>query len=226
MHRKFIVNLSFIFLLSSLSCGAIGPQRKEFRLRNSPFQEDLLGLSLPTTGGKWPFPEGALWFHFNTSLGIIGYPTFGTRRAFLPFQACLDYGITPHLSVGPYLGVYTIRITDNYKGEQYDSKLRSFIMGGRLTFHGTDVLNEHLGAHIDVKQWDIYSALSVGVVTRSWSVDDKYSDSRSDYGVSIYPSTSLILGARYFITPGFAIHAETGKGSFGFLSFGISARIL
>jgi hypothetical protein len=94
-------------------------------------------------------------------------------------------------------------------------------MGARMTFHGADILNSELGADINVKQWDIYGTLSAGIVSKTWSVDSRYSAGRN-FDSYIYPSIGLVLGAKYFTTQTFAIHGEIGKGPFGFLTFGVS----
>ena len=187
--------------------------------------EDLLGLSLPSTGAKWPFATNSIWFNINTSIGVIGYPTFGNARAFWPLHFSGEYGLTPHIGVGPYLGFYRVSYTDNFKGLSYNSRLSSYSIGARGILHLTDLINQEMGADIDVKEWDIYGGLSIGLVSRTWSVDEGFSSARTDYDVSIYPSAGLILGAKYMITPVFGINAEIGKGAYGLISFGISGKI-
>lgn len=187
--------------------------------------EDLFGWSLPSTGTKWPFSTNSIWFNINTSIGIIGYPAFGNAKALWPLHLSAEYGLTPHVGIGPYLGFYRITFTDSYKGETYKSRLSSYSLGARGILHLTDLINQEMGADIDVKEWDIYGGLSIGLVSRTWSVDEGFSGARSEYDVSIYPSAGLILGAKYLITPVFGINAEIGKGTYGLISFGISGKI-
>lgn len=182
---------------------------------------DFLGLKLPSTGTKWPFPTGAIWVNVGSSIGYFGFPSYGNRRGFLPIEGNIEYSFDPHWAVGPYLGFYSVRYADVWAGESYSSRLSRLVMGGRLTFHGTDVLNQELGADIDVKQWDIYASLTAGIVAQTWRVDSKFKGVRN-FDSYAYPTLGLILGAKYFVSPTFAVHAETGKGTFGFLNFGVS----
>ncbi|HOY97387.1 MAG TPA: hypothetical protein PK509_16710 [Catalimonadaceae bacterium] len=187
--------------------------------------EDLFGWSLPSTGAKWPFATNSIWFNINTSIGIIGYPSFGNTRAFWPLHLSGEYGLTPHVGIGPYLGFYRITYTDVEQGISYKSRLSSYSFGARGLLHITDVINQQMGADIDVKEWDIYGGLFIGLVSNTWSVDEGFTTARSEYDVSIYPSVGLILGAKYLITPVFGINAEIGKGNYGLISFGISGSI-
>ena len=188
--------------------------------------EDLFGISLPSTGAKWPFATNSIWFNINTSIGVIGYPSFGNAKAFWPLHLSGEYGITPHIAVGPYLGFYRISYRHNSDGVLYNSRLSSYSFGGRAIFHATDVINQFMGADIDVKEWDIYGGLSIGLVSRTWSVDDGFATARSEYNESnIYPTAGLIIGAKYLITPVFGINAEIGKGTYGLISFGISGSL-
>jgi len=197
----------------------ISPPGKEL------FFEDFFGISLPSTGAKWPFSTQKIWFNINTSIGIIGYPTFGNAKGFWPLHLSAEYGITPHIAVGPYLGFYRITYTDNFKGASYNSRLSSYSIGARGILHLTDLINQEMGADINVKEWDIYGGISVGLVTRTWSIDEGYAVARSDYNVTIYPSIGLIAGVKYMLTPVFGINAEIGKGTYGLISFGISGKL-
>ena len=220
----------FLFLLFGglVPCVLAGNSSLFFR-KSTPgkvlLYEDLFGISLPSTGAKWPFATNSIWFNINTSIGVIGYPSFGNAKAFWPLHLSAEYGITPHIAVGPYLGFYRITYTDNFKGLSYNSRLSSYSIGARGILHITDLINQEMGSDIDVKEWDIYGGLSIGLVSRTWSVDDGFSSARSDYDVSIYPSAGLILGAKYMITPVFGINAEIGKGTYGLISFGISGSL-
>lgn len=183
-----------------------------------------MGLDLPSTGSRWPFPTGAIWVHASTSFGVIGYPSYGNRRVFLPLMLSADYSFDPHWSLGGYLGYFSIAYDDSYLGERYSSRLSNWVLGGRLTFHGTDVINELTGADIDVTDWDIYGILSLGLVNRTWRVDSDYRESRNFDSIT-YPSLGLVVGAKYFVSNTFAIHAELGKGALGALTFGGSLWI-
>ena len=212
-----------IFLLAFLSFSSLAKARP-LNLK-PPFQEDFLGLSFPNPGSKWPFSKGSIWLNISSSIGLIGYPSFGNRRAYLPLLFSADYSISDHISVGPYFGFFRLRYEDSYQGLGYESRLTTYHIGARALVHASDILNKELGASIDIRKWDIYGGLSTGFVSRVWRIDDEFKNARSDYSVSIYPSIGLVLGARYLITDNFGIMAEVGKGSFGLISFGISGKL-
>lgn len=211
----------WFLILLGLKCAEAQAAHDQLNQHKQEITGDFLGLKLPSTGTKWPFPKGAIWVNAGTSIGYFGFPSYGNRRGFLPIEANVEYSFDPHWAVGPYLGFYSVRYADAWAGESYSSRLSRLVMGGRLTFHGTDVLNQELGADIDVKQWDIYASLSAGIVAQTWRVDSRFRGVRN-FDSYAYPTIGLILGAKYFISPTFAIHAETGKGTFGFLNFGVS----
>lgn len=222
--------LFLALLLSGLSSHIFASHTSLFFRKSTPgkvmLYEDLFGISLPSTGAKWPFATNSIWFNINTSIGVIGYPAFGNAKAFWPLHFSGEYGLTPHIGVGPYLGFYRVTYSHSFLGASYNSRLSSYSFGGRAIFHATDVINQYMGADIDVKEWDIYGGLSIGLVSRTWSVDDGFANARSEYnGANIYPTAGLIIGAKYLITPVFGINAEIGKGTYGLISFGISGKI-
>lgn len=224
--KKFLSGMVFLFAVfqsHGFSGKGLADKIPQFST-SSPLDEDFLGMSFPTTGSKWAFSKGALWFQASTTIGLIGFPQIGNRKSYFPVQLSLEYSITPHLAVGPYLGLVRSTFTDTYKGESYKSRLSTWAYGGRLVLHATDIINQHLGAGLDVKEWDIYAGISSGLVSRVWQVDQKFRDAHSTYGLRIYPSAGLFLGARYMLGTHFALMAEAGKGAFGFANFGISAR--
>jgi len=225
MKRRFTFLFTFlVFIQTGFSVGKFSRNDANFP-RLIDLDEEILGYSFPPTGTKWPFQSGSVWVHVSSGLGVIGYPSFGNRTAFWPMLFSADYSLSPHISIGAYVGYYRVSYDDNYKGEAYTSTLTSYPLGARITLHGTDLINQYMGADIDVKKWDIYSVLSAGIVTRNWKMNSEYSEVRSDYGVTIYPSMGLVVGAKYLINPKFGIHGEFGKGTFGFISFGISGKI-
>ena len=185
--------------------------------------EEILGWRLPTTASKWPFNKGSIWVNVGTSIGVIGYDILGNRKGFFPLQMAVDYSISPHFSVGPYAGFYMVTYTDNYLGLNYESKLTSYIFGARVLMHTTDIINKETGADINLWHWDIYAGISAGFTYWNWNVENR--SYNSVYDRSLYPSGGLILGIKYLLSPNIDIYAETGKGVFGLISFGISGKI-
>lgn len=213
----------WIFLLCLWSLSNFAEARK--KSFNPPFQEDFLGMSFPNPGSKWPFSKGAVWLNISSSIGLIGYPSFGNRRAYLPLMISGDYSISDHIAVGPYLGFFRLRYDDSFNGTKYESRLTTYHIGARAILHATDILNAEMGAGIDARKWDLYGGLSAGFVSRVWTIDNEFKNARNDYSVSLYPSIGLIIGARYLVTDNFGIMAEVGKGSFGLISFGVSGKL-
>jgi hypothetical protein len=187
--------------------------------------DSFLGYSFPVTGTKWPFPTGSCRIGLQSGLGMIGFPSFGSRDAFLPLMVTADFSTSPHWAVGFYAGRYKATYTDEYLAEQFSSHLVSYAYGGRFTLHFADVLNRHFGAGIPVKLWDIYSTAHIGFMTRDWDVDSRFRDVRAEFDKTHYPSLGLVVGARYMAHPMVSLHAEVGKGPFGFIAFGLSGRI-
>lgn len=213
----------FTFCLLSLSLFA---EAGSFKTNaRPPFQEEFLGMTFPNPGSKWPFSKGTIWLNISTSIGLIGYPSFGNRRAYLPLMLSADYSISDHIAVGPYLGFFRLRYDDSFNGTPYESRLTTYHIGGRAILHTSDILNTEMGAGIDARKWDLYGGISAGFVSRVWRIDDNYKNARNDYSVSLYPSIGLVLGARYLLSDNFGLMAEVGKGSFGLISFGVSGRI-
>ena len=211
----------FLLVLSLKPVVYTQAQTSDSRLKNTSAKanSDPFGLDLPATGSKWLYPTGTVIASVGTSLGVIGYPSWGSRSAFLPILIQAEYSFDPHWSAGGYLGFYSIRYSEHYGPESYSSRLSSTILGGKLTFHGTDILNELLDVDMDLRKIDLYSSFSAGLVSRKWKVDQHYESTRN-WSRQVYPSLGLVLGARYFFVPGFSVYGEIGKGQFGFFTFG------
>ena len=203
------------------NANAFSASSKSSNFENSNFGRVILGISLPGTGSKWPFPKGSVWLNFSTSLGISDKSSYGTRSSFLPISAAAEYSLEPHWAIGPYLGYQSITYSDSYLGETYSSKLRNLTLGARITFHGSDVINKYLGAGLDIKKWDIYSTFSAGLLSQTWNIETRFESARN-YEATWSPTFGFVLGAKYFVYQTLAIHGEFGKGNFGFLNFGIS----
>jgi len=213
---------TFCCLLISSLCfeASAGNREADSTTSNAAFGSSF-GSYLPNTGAMWPFPKGAVWINLNTSLGVWGYPSLGTRSAFLPFTVAAEYSIDPHWAFGPYFGYHSVSYSDSYLGESYSGKLRNILFGARLTFHGADVIKKYFGADINIKKWDIYGTLSAGMNSRNWNVENRF-EQLHDYESNIYPSLGFVIGAKYFAYSTFAVHGEFGKGPFGFVNFGVS----
>jgi hypothetical protein len=225
MKKQFLF-LALFFLWTMGSISAYGFQFKpKNTLRLPGIEEEILGWRLPTTASKWPFNKGAIWVNLGTSFGILGQNSLGSPKGFFPIQLAVDYSISPHFSVGPYIGYYKVTYKDSYNRIGFETKRISYIFGGRVLMHLTDVINNATGADINLMHWDLYAGLSAGIVYWNWKKNDKYVYENSIYSTTLYPSSGLVVGVKYLINPSIDIFAETGRGMFGLVSFGISGKI-
>jgi len=225
MKKPFQLFILSLFFLATTSFGHSFGVKSSFRLKPLGTKEDILGWRLPTTGSRWPFNKGALWVNLGTSFGIFGLNASGSPKGFFPVQLAFDYSISPHFSLGPYAGFYRVTYKDSYNPVGFETKRTSYIFGARVLMHLTDVINNSTGADINLMHWDLYAGLSAGIVYWNWKKSDKYVYQNSIYSTTIYPSTGLIIGVKYLFNPSIDIFAETGRGMFGLVSFGLSAKI-
>lgn len=187
-------------------------------------QDDFLGLRLPRNGVKWPVRKGSLWLSLSTNRWLYAYPKFGSISG-LPIQAAVDHSFDDHWTIGVYAGYYNPTYNEPFGSDRYDSHLKSYVAGLKLSFHFADVFNEAFHEVLNLQRWDFYTSLSAGVVHYKWEVDHKYLAYR-DFTPVTFPSVGLVLGTRFLILPRFAVFAEVGKGVFGYVGFGLATKIV
>lgn len=196
----------------------------EKKIAFGPPDERIFGWSLMKTGGGWPNDPGAVWVNVGTSFALLNYPSAHIQSSIMPISLSADYSFKPHFALGPYAGFNQITFSD--WGVGYRLRLRSIKLGGRLLFHGSDLLNDLFGFDMDIRVIDIYTGISAGIDRRTYTREDRGKDGfLLEDGSSTSGQLGLLLGVRYLFRQRIGIFAEAGKGTFGIFNFGASFKI-
>jgi len=215
------IAISCLLLFASGFCRAYSLEKK---LAFGPPDERIFGWSLMKTGGGWPNDPGAVWFNVGTSFALLNYPSANVQSRIMPISLSADYSLKPHFAFGPYAGFNQITFSDY--GVGYRLRLRSVKLGGRLLFHGSDLLNDLFGFDMDIRVIDIYAGISGGIDRRTYSKEERGKDRfLLEEGYSTSGQLGLLLGVRYLFRQRVGIFAEAGKGTFGLFNFGASFKI-
>jgi hypothetical protein len=215
------IAISCLLLFASGFCRAYSLEKK---LAFGPPDERIFGWSLMKTGGGWPNDPGAVWFNVGTSFALLNYPSANVQSRIMPISLSADYSLKPHFAFGPYAGFNQITFSDY--GVGYRLRLRSVKLGGRLLFHGSDLLNDLFGFDMDIRVIDIYAGISGGIDRRTYSKEERGKDRfLLEEGSSTSGQLGLLLGVRYLFRQRVGIFAEAGKGTFGLFNFGASFKI-
>lgn len=167
------------------------------------------------------YEQGDKLLNAGFSLGYYGYGYFGSRSGFtLPLNASVEYGITDQISAGPYVGYarWSYRYNDGSGENKYSWTFVT--VGARGSFHYTEILNEFLDSDIDEEKWDLYLSLFLGLEFRSYN---------DDLGLDYYSNDTVVrlgpnLGFRYYLRRNIGVYFEGGRGTFGWLNFGLAVR--
>lgn len=175
-----------------------------------------IGLSGPLLAQENAFSKGDVLVNAGLSLGYYGYGFAGSRSGFtVPVTISAEYGITEDISVGPYVGFARWRydfLDDNYSW-------RFLTIGGRGTYHLTSLLNEITDGDLDQAKLDLYGSLLLGAEIRSYNGPDLFPDEDdTDVVIRLGP----VLGVRYYVNPRVGLYFEGGRGTFGYLNFGVT----
>ena len=188
-------------------------------------RRDFLGMSYPTMGNKWPNRKGSVWIHSQASFKHIIYPDFGQQNGLPPIHLTADYSFDHHWSLGAYYGRFRSTYVDVYGNEFYESDIKSYFGGLRLTLHFTDIFNNAFGEVVNVRKWDFYGSAFIGWHSISWDVAPKYFG-QQDFSEGSFGSLGLVLGCRWLPFKRLGVFAEAGKGPTGYFSFGLSGKII
>ena len=174
------------------------------------------------------YAKGDITANLGISLGVIGYGGYGYYNGgttgSLPLSANVEYSINDQFAIGGYLGYYSRSYKYTWNGNNYRDRWSITSLGVRGSYHATPLLNDLLDANMSEEKWDIYASLLLGYEVYSWKngyegtgfVRDNASSGAVDFGT--------VIGARYFFNPKFGAFAELGRGSFGLLTVGVSAK--
>lgn len=163
--------------------------------------------------------NGTILAGAGISLGYYNYGYLGTRSIGVPpINGFVEYGIHEFITVGAFAGF--ARYSYDYTFGDYTWTFVNF--GPRGSVHITRFFNEVFDQDIDEEKIDWYVSLLAGLELRSYSsdFDGLLNDTDNDVDLILGPVT----GVRYYINDNFAIYAEGGRGSFGWLTFGLSVK--
>jgi hypothetical protein len=168
------------------------------------------------------YTKGDITANAGISFGTIGYSWgwYGNSSGFLPVTLNAEYSLNDKFAVGPYLGYYG----RSFKyGDGYKDKFTALSFGARGTFHASAFLNETLNWNINEEKLDLYASVMIGLETNTWKFDNRFTgDNTYSNGTSLL--FGPVIGARYNFNPGFGAFAELGRGAFGYITLGASAR--
>lgn len=182
----------------------------------------LLLIASPAFSQSAVYNEGDLSVNAGLSLGVIGYGFgyYGSAGFPVPLSVNVDYGLTDMISVGPYLGY--LRRSYGSVNDRYS--FTSIAFGGHAMLHASSLLNEHFDLGIDESKVDVYGKLILGYETYSWRYNGE-SLNNWYYNNSGRVVFGPVVGARYMFTPNIGGYAEGGRGTFGWLTLGISLKM-
>lgn len=162
------------------------------------------------------FDEGDDVFNAGMGFGYYNYNYAFNRRFSVPaLTANYEKGVFKWLGVGPYVGFASW----NYSSNTFDGGYSIFAVGGRASFHYTDLLNEFLELGLDQKI-DLYFTVIMGLNFNGYTGDFtafENNEVRLNYGP--------VLGFRYYLSDNFGAYMEIGRGSFSYGTLGISLKL-
>lgn len=172
-------------------------------------------LAAPASDGDYSFRKGTLVFNAGVSVGLIGASEFGYvgGSGFLPVTISGEYSLNELIGVSAYGGFYD----RSFGGGAVKYNIVTF--GGRLVFHGTDLLNDKLKTRLP-ERLDLYATLILGYRAYSWSSNDGTPLPANTGTVTFGPA----IGARYMVIKNFGVYLELGRGPFGVLGTGLSLK--
>lgn len=167
------------------------------------------------------YAKGSKILNAGVSFGYFGYGYFGTRSGLnIPLNASLEYGFTDVISAGPYLGYarWSYQYNDGFGETKYAWTFVS--AGAKGSFHYTNLLNDLIDADLDEEKIDLYFSLLLGLEFRSYKDNSGYDYYANNTVVQFGPNA----GVRYLFNKNLGVYVEGGRGNFGWLNLGITAK--
>ncbi len=167
------------------------------------------------------YQEGEKVLNVGMSLGYYGYGYFGNRSGFtVPLNAALESGITDQISVAPYAAHARSSYKYDVGGAETKSAWTFVAVGARGSFHYTELFNALTDGDLNEEKIDLYVSLLLGLEFRSYNDDSDLDYYGNDTVVRLGPN----LGVRYLLSQNLGVYLEGGRGTFGWLNFGVTAR--
>lgn len=183
-------------------------------------------LSLVGQTAQAQYQRGDMLFNGGISMGLLGYGFgYGSASGFPALTVNLEYSLDDRFAVGPYLGYFGRTYKGNFGGRPYEDKFSVFAFGGRGVFHATSSLNEWFNWNIDENKFDIYGAVLLGYEVFTWNYDEDVYGSFTPTNSSGRVILGPVIGARYNFNNQIGAFFETGRGTFGVATLGVSVRL-
>ncbi len=183
-------------------------------------------LSMVGHTAQAQYQRGDMLFNGGISMGLLGYGFgYGSHSGFPALTASLEYSLDDRFAVGPYLGYFSRTYNYNWGlgNGNYKNRISVVAFGARGTFHATSSLNEWFNWSIDENKFDIYGSVLLGFEVHSWNYDDdldNYDPNHSAGRLILGP----VIGARYMFNDQIGAFFETGRGTFGIATLGVSVK--
>ena len=144
------------------------------------------------------------------------------HRSIPPITVNAEFGVSNEFAVGPYIGYFG----RTYENPTYKNRFAVYAFGARGTYHAVNLINDLFYTEIDEERVDIYVTALVGYELYGWNYDDNVADNNAqveDGGFVFGP----LLGVRYYLgkRQKVGIFAEGGRGAFGYITTGFTARV-
>jgi hypothetical protein len=196
--------------------------------------EEFGSVKLPKAkgddGGKC-FDESTRLINVGLGLGstyfsvLGGYTVSRTPSFSISYEQPWPKRIGPgYLGVGGYLGYQNARYTNNYSSNgnayYYEHSWNYMMVAGRAMYHW-DVLNSGKA--------EVYGGTIVGVRIQTYNyTTNNTGPNKNDYrysaGGGIYPTISMVAGARWYFTEKIAVYGEAGSG-ISYLTAGLTFKL-
>ena len=182
----------------------------------------LLLIAMNPARSQGVFKKGDISVNAGFGLGLIGYayPAYGSSGFPLPLTANVEFGITNHIGLAPYLGY----LSRSYGSPGSMYKFSSFAFGGQANIHLSPIINNIFDQGINEDKVDYYARLIIGYESYSWNYEGGTLNTGyyNDHGRVVF---GPVLGVRYMLIKHFGVYAEGGRGVFGWLTLGVSLKL-
>lgn len=177
----------------------------------------------PVSKAQNAYEKGDRIANLGFSLGHYGYGLAGTRSGgFIPLTASLEFGVHENISVGPYVGYASWNYDYAFNSFRSSYSSRYFSVGAKGSFHYLSLMNQEFNTNLNEQKLDFYLSLFLGLENRSFGYDDQNDpNQRNNVSRVIF---APVLGFKYLFTPNVGAFLELGRGTFGYLSLGVSAN--
>ena len=152
-------------------------------------------------------------------LGLGLYSGAYGSLAFPPVAVVYEYGASDVISFGGGIGFQGSSYDDGY-GDKWSYSYVPIM--ARIAFHPLNIPGLYAPVRSNL---DLYGGLSFGYYIVNSSVTYAYNIPGNNYysAGGSYPGFGLLLGARWYFTPQYAVFLEEGSG-FGWFTIGLSMK--